>query len=123
PLSISDFFLSSRRRHTRSKRDWSSDVCSSDLLFALTLCNGKEISPEHLGLSSHTPALMQPTLPLRPPEQPLADFLEDIERQEILATLESTMWNRTAAAKRLGMSVRSLRYRLEKLAIEAPEEA
>src|SRR5437868_10486559 len=26
------FFFSSRRRHTRSKRDWSSDVCSSDLL-------------------------------------------------------------------------------------------
>src|SRR5699024_11621365 len=25
------FFLSCRRRHTRSKRDWSSDVCSSDL--------------------------------------------------------------------------------------------
>src|SRR5699024_12009730 len=30
------FFLSSRRRHTRSKRDWSSDVCSSDLLFLPT---------------------------------------------------------------------------------------
>src|SRR5699024_2787905 len=27
------FFFSSRRRHTRSKRDWSSDVCSSDLCF------------------------------------------------------------------------------------------
>src|SRR5699024_1501666 len=27
------FFFSSRRRHTRSKRDWSSDVCSSDLIF------------------------------------------------------------------------------------------
>src|SRR5699024_12025693 len=26
-----EFFFSSRRRHTRSKRDWSSDVCSSDL--------------------------------------------------------------------------------------------
>src|SRR5450432_4659784 len=26
-----DFFFSSRRRHTRSDRDWSSDVCSSDL--------------------------------------------------------------------------------------------
>src|SRR5699024_11655220 len=26
------FFFSSRRRHTRSKRDWSSDVCSSDFL-------------------------------------------------------------------------------------------
>src|SRR5690349_23524353 len=28
------FFFSSRRRHTRSLRDWSSDVCSSDLLEA-----------------------------------------------------------------------------------------
>src|SRR5699024_11863505 len=28
------FFFSSRRRHTRSKRDWSSDVCSSDLILA-----------------------------------------------------------------------------------------
>src|SRR5687768_18033098 len=27
------FFFSSRRRHTRCSRDWSSDVCSSDLLF------------------------------------------------------------------------------------------
>src|SRR5699024_12388130 len=26
------FFFSSRRRHTRSKRDWSSDVCSSDIV-------------------------------------------------------------------------------------------
>src|SRR5699024_11715572 len=35
-VTISDmilfFFFSSRRRHTRSKRDWSSDVCSSDLV-------------------------------------------------------------------------------------------
>src|SRR5699024_11923169 len=31
------FFLSSRRRHTRSKRDWSSDVCSSDLSRACRL--------------------------------------------------------------------------------------
>src|SRR5699024_12233238 len=36
------FFFSSRRRHTRSKRDWSSDVCSSDLMwpveFSLAHC-------------------------------------------------------------------------------------
>src|SRR5699024_11560609 len=31
------FFFASRRRHTRSKRDWSSDVCSSDLKVVLTL--------------------------------------------------------------------------------------
>src|SRR5215469_1904186 len=30
------FFFSSRRRHTRSLRDWSSDVCSSDLWLAAT---------------------------------------------------------------------------------------
>src|SRR5699024_11664738 len=30
-IVLSLFFFSSRRRHTRSKRDWSSDVCSSDL--------------------------------------------------------------------------------------------
>src|SRR5699024_11364662 len=30
------FFFSSRRRHTRSKRDWSSDVCSSDLFTGST---------------------------------------------------------------------------------------
>src|SRR5437868_12755297 len=33
---LSHFFFSSRRRHTRSKRDWSSDVCSSDLGAART---------------------------------------------------------------------------------------
>src|SRR5699024_11549626 len=31
PAQNQKFFFSSRRRHTRSKRDWSSDVCSSDL--------------------------------------------------------------------------------------------
>src|SRR2546429_2524084 len=35
------FFFSSRRRHTRCSRDWSSDVCSSDLLLALDLVQGQ----------------------------------------------------------------------------------
>src|SRR5207248_3707339 len=34
------FFFSSRRRHTRSYGDWSSDVCSSDLIFSKTLAPG-----------------------------------------------------------------------------------
>src|SRR5437868_7613086 len=33
-IEAHNFFFSSRRRHTRSKRDWSSDVCSSDLFVA-----------------------------------------------------------------------------------------
>src|SRR5699024_11500489 len=38
------FFFSSRRRHTRSKRDWSSDVCSSDLVYIT--------SPDYFGVMS-----------------------------------------------------------------------
>src|SRR5207253_5650904 len=34
------FFFSSRRRHTRWPRDWSSDVCSSDLGMSLALTGG-----------------------------------------------------------------------------------
>src|SRR5699024_11231832 len=34
-------FVSSRRRHTSSKRDWSSDVCSSDLSFPATSCTSR----------------------------------------------------------------------------------
>src|SRR5256884_4886109 len=35
------FFFSSRRRHTRCSRDWSSDVCSSDLIFHLDGAGGR----------------------------------------------------------------------------------
>src|SRR5699024_12064978 len=37
-FSVLCFFFSSRRRHTRSKRDWSSDVCSSDLSAGVSGC-------------------------------------------------------------------------------------
>ena len=40
------------------------------------------------------------------------------ERQSIMQALEQTRWNKTAAAKLLGLSLRQLRYRLEKLDIE-----
>src|SRR2546429_6146452 len=35
--SLCTFFFSSRRRHTRCSRDWSSDVCSSDLFSVCTI--------------------------------------------------------------------------------------
>src|SRR6266496_5076983 len=41
------FFFSSRRRHTRSLRDWSSDVCSSDLGRGLTLMQRLLFLPTH----------------------------------------------------------------------------
>jgi two-component system, NtrC family, response regulator PilR len=48
----------------------------------------------------------------------LGDHLEDIEREAILKALEQTKYNKTAAAKALGMSFRALRYRIKKLGIE-----
>jgi two-component system response regulator PilR (NtrC family) len=48
----------------------------------------------------------------------LEDYLESIERKLILQALEETRWNRTAAAQRLNLTFRSLRYRLKKLGLD-----
>jgi two-component system response regulator PilR (NtrC family) len=48
----------------------------------------------------------------------LGDHLEDIEREAIRRALEQTRYNKTAAAKILGMTFRALRYRIKKLGIE-----
>src|SRR6266511_4932540 len=50
PVKYFFFFFSSRRRHTRFSRDWSSDVCSSDLIGRST---SRQIA-ESLGLSLDT---------------------------------------------------------------------
>jgi len=48
----------------------------------------------------------------------LEGFLDDIERQILSRALEESRWNKTATAKLLGVSFRSLRYRLKKLELE-----
>ncbi|HEY3732220.1 MAG TPA: sigma-54 dependent transcriptional regulator [Steroidobacteraceae bacterium] len=48
----------------------------------------------------------------------LGDQLENMERAAIVKALEQTRYNKTAAAKLLGMSFRALRYRVKKLGIE-----
>ena len=50
--------------------------------------------------------------------EPLGDALEDIERDAIVRALEQTRYNKTKAAQLLGMTFRSLRYRIKKLGIE-----
>ncbi len=52
------------------------------------------------------------------PGEKLGDALEDIERDAIVRALEQTRYNKTRAAQLLGMSFRSLRYRIKKLGIE-----
>lgn len=88
---------------------------------ALTLCDGQTITEANLSLQpapTPEPSISQSRNPSRPANLPLEDFLQDIEKQEILNALEATHWNRTAAAKRLGMTFRSLRYRLKKLELD-----
>ena len=48
----------------------------------------------------------------------LEDYLEAIEKKAITFALEENKWNKTAAAKQLGLSFRSFRYRLKKLELD-----
>ena len=81
---------------------------------ASTLCDGGVIKPEDLQLPPPE-AAHQST---QDKKVVLDQYLGDIEKQTILETLEKTRWNRTAAAKLLGISLRALRYRLEKLGLD-----
>jgi len=88
---------------------------------ALTLCTGGVITSEHIKLRT-TPARPEtpesPPAAARPGTGALGDQLEDIERDAILKALDKTRYNKTAAAKLLGMSFRALRYRIKKLGIK-----
>ncbi|MEW6513577.1 MAG: sigma-54 dependent transcriptional regulator [Pseudomonadota bacterium] len=53
--------------------------------------------------------------------KPLQEYLDDQERQVILDALQKTRFNRTAAARILGVTFRSLRYRMERLGLNEPE--
>lgn len=76
---------------------------------AATLCEGQTIDADDLQLTGLDP---------QPADQNLIEALGDAEREAILKALEQTRWNRTAAARLLGLSFRQLRYRLKKLGIE-----
>ena len=49
---------------------------------------------------------------------PLDSHVEELEKQAIRDALDKTRWNKTKAAELLGMSFRSLRYRIKKLGID-----
>jgi two-component system response regulator PilR (NtrC family) len=88
---------------------------------AVALCDPGLIRVADLQLPNRAPktAPPAPEAPTVVPEvKPLEDYLGDIEKQAILKALEETHWNRTAAARKLGMSLRSLRYRLSKLGLD-----
>jgi two-component system response regulator PilR (NtrC family) len=83
---------------------------------AMALCEDDLITTDDLGLIPHEQLSID--------EDPgdlsgnLEDYLARVEKRAILHALEATRWNRTAAARQLGISFRALRYRLEKLGLD-----
>jgi two-component system response regulator PilR (NtrC family) len=81
---------------------------------ALAGAGADEIAIEDLQLSTSLPtADMEDFSGL-----PLQEHLENVERKAIREALEKTRYNRTAAAKLLGLSFRALRYRMQRLGIK-----
>ena len=81
---------------------------------AVTLCASGKVTESDLNLQGGAGS--------SPTEQRggwgLGDRVEDVQRQAIVAALERTRYNKTAAAKLLGLTFRQLRYRIKKLGIE-----
>lgn len=82
---------------------------------AMAMCEGEVIEPSdlHLPRTTITPAVAVPSTSAN-----LNGYLQDQEKELILDALEKTKWNRTAAAQLLGVSFRTLRYRLKKLGLD-----
>ena len=84
---------------------------------ALALYDGNIIDVDDLNLPIVTEQLPV-TEKFIPAEISLEDYLEEIEKEAISQALEENRWNKTATAKYLGLTFRSLRYRLKKLGLE-----
>jgi two-component system response regulator PilR (NtrC family) len=77
---------------------------------------GSSVSPQIVTKQlNQTPAVQtHPKFPM----EGLERYLENIEKDILLNALNMTHWNRTLAAKKLGMTFRSLRYRLKKFGLD-----
>jgi two-component system response regulator PilR (NtrC family) len=81
---------------------------------AVAMSGGELIDQDSLNIESlHEESEHEPKK-----TEDLDSLLVEVEREQILGALEKTRWNRTAAAKILGISFRALRYRLEKLGLD-----
>ncbi|MDH5645047.1 MAG: sigma 54-interacting transcriptional regulator, partial [Candidatus Heimdallarchaeota archaeon] len=82
---------------------------------AMTLCENNQITAQDLQLPENSQVEVQQEMN---DAKPLDSKLDNIEKEQIVKALQETKYNRTKAAELLGMSYRSLRYRLKKLGIE-----
>jgi two-component system, NtrC family, response regulator PilR len=84
---------------------------------ALALSNSTEISVADLQLTPPSSMGGATTAAEDGARWPLQDYLDRVEREAILEALDRTRFNRTAAARLLGITFRALRYRMERLGI------
>jgi two-component system response regulator PilR (NtrC family) len=82
---------------------------------AVTLCRSGSVGADDLAFRVHGSANAADT---DLPPADLGNQLEDVQRQAIVDALERARYNKTAAAKILGLTFRQLRYRIKKLGIE-----
>jgi len=85
---------------------------------ALALSGSHEIGVDDLRLA---PAAAEQDAPRGEVGVPLPDYLDSFERKAIQDALAKTGFNRTAAAKLLGITFRQLRYRMQRLGIKSNE--
>ncbi len=84
---------------------------------AFALCENNIIQQDDLGVGLHSLPNNDTSEHQQQPGEGLEDYLNRVETDILSKTLEATRWNRTAAAKKLGISFRALRYRLSKLGL------
>ena len=92
---------------------------------AVALGSGEQLQPADLALHRSGPeteiaAEAGITAPGSVLDTPLPAYLDGVERKAILDALAKTGFNRTAAAKLLGITFRALRYRMQRLGIREP---
>jgi two-component system response regulator PilR (NtrC family) len=85
---------------------------------ALALHEGDTIDVDDLNLPEFQDELIKQQSQFMAEQMSLESYLEDVEKKALAAALEENRWNKTAAAKQLGMTFRSFRYRLKKLGLE-----
>lgn len=86
---------------------------------ALALCSDSTIGKDDLYLTVPETTLSDDAAPAeRGDKWPLQEYLDRVEKEAITEALERTRFNKTAAAKLLGITFRALRYRLERLGID-----
>ena len=83
---------------------------------AVTLCDGNQIRVPDLKMPEQN--IVADTTHINEDTVELDTYLQEVERKLIVQALEKTRWNKTAAAKSLGINLRALRYRMEKLGLD-----